>query len=200
MAFLKVSLGNGIPVAIRGPRVLLRPYAPADFEMWASLRELSREHLQPWEPAWPANDLTRPAFRNRVRHYQREAREGTGYGFGIFDENGGELRGGLTITNIRRGVTQAASLGYWLGLPYLGRGLATEAVLSAVTFGFNQLQLHRFEAASMPSNTASINVLKRVGFVREGLARRYLKINGVWQDHVMFGLLADDIARGTGNE
>lgn len=200
MAFLKVSLGNGIPVAIRGPRVLLRPYTAADFEMWTSLRELSREHLQPWEPEWPANDLTRPAFRNRVRHYQREAREGTGYGFGIFDENGGELRGGLTMTNIRRGVTQAASLGYWLGLPYLGRGLATEAVLSAVTFGFNQLQLHRFEAASMPSNTASINVLQRVGFVREGLARRYLKINGVWQDHILFGLLADDIARGTGNE
>lgn len=200
MAFLKVSLGNGIPVAIRGPRVLLRPFVPADYEMWAALREVSREHLQPWEPQWPANDLTRPAFRNRVRHYQREAREGTGYGFGIFDENGGELRGGLTLTNIRRGVTQAASLGYWLGLPYLGRGFATEAVQTAVTFGFNQLRLHRFEAASMPSNTASINVLQRVGFVREGFARRYLKINGVWQDHILFGLLADDIARGTGNE
>lgn len=200
MAFLKVGRGSDPQSAIRGGRVLLRPYVASDYANWAELRARSREHLRPWEPVWPKDDLTRAAFRRRIRHYQREAREDLSYAFGIFDERGGELRGGLTLTNVRRGVTQSASLGYWLGLPFLGRGLMTDAVRTVVTHAFDDLRLHRIEAASMPSNTGSINVLQRVGFVREGFARRYLKINGVWQDHVLFALLADDIARGTGDE
>lgn len=200
MAFLKVVRGSDTQVTIRGKGVLLRPYTASDYTAWAELRACSREHLRPWEPVWPYDDLTRPAFRRRIRHYQREAREDRGYAFGIFDEGGEELRGGLTLTNVRRGVTQAATLGYWLGVPFLKRGIMTEAVRAAVTHGFEDLRLHRIEAASMPSNTGSIKVLERVGFVREGLARRYLKINGAWQDHILFALLAEDIARGTGDE
>ena len=200
MAFLKVGLGNDIQIAVRGGRVLLRPYLTSDYMLWAQLRARSREHLRPWEPVWPHDDLTRTSLRRRVRHYQREARDDAGYAFGVFNEHGRELYGGLTLTNVRRGVTQAASLGYWLGLPFVGRGFMTDAVRTAVHYAFDELRLHRIEAASMPSNTGSINVLQRVGFVREGLARRYLKINGVWQDHVLFALLAEDIARGTGDE
>jgi ribosomal-protein-alanine N-acetyltransferase len=195
-----VGRGSDPQSTIRGKRVLLRPYLVSDYLQWAELRARSREHLRPWEPVWPKDDLTRSAFRRRIRHYQREAREDLSYAFGVFDERGTELRGGLTLTNVRRGVTQSASLGYWLGLPYVGRGLMTDAVHTAVVHAFDDLRLHRIEAASMPSNTGSINVLERVGFVREGFARRYLKINGVWQDHILFALLADDIARGTGDE
>ena len=103
--------------------------------------------------------------------------------------------GGLTLSNVRRGVTQAAVLGYWLGMPFVCRGHMTEAVRAAVAFGFESLHLHRLEAASMPNKPSSIRVLERVGFRREGFARRLLKINGVWEDHVLLRLLNDDARR-----
>ncbi len=98
----------------------------------------------------------------------------------------------MTLNNVRRGVTQAVALGYWLGAQYTGRGLMTEAVCAAATFAFDRLRLHRIEAACLPHNAASIAVLERAGFTREGLARRYLKIDGVWQDHLLFARLVDD--------
>ena len=167
----------------------------SDYAAWAELRAHSRAHLTPWEPVWPRDELTRSAFRRRVRHYQREAREDLGYAFLIFRETDDRLLGGLTLSNVRRGVTQAAVLGYWLGLPFVRRGYMTEAVAAIVRFAFDELRLHRLEAATMPVNHASIRVLERNGFRREGLARRLLKINGVWQDHVLYALLAEELRR-----
>ena len=102
------------------------------------------------------------------------------------------LIGGLNISNVRRGVAQAASLGYWMGAPYAGRGLMTDAVRAALHFAFSTLRLNRLEAACLPTNAASQRVLEKAGFTREGRARRYLKINGQWQDHDLFALLQDD--------
>jgi len=163
-----------------------------DYVAWAEVRQRSRDHLVPWEPAWARDELTRPAFRRRVRHYQRELREDLGYAFFIFDDRDDALIGGLTLSNVRRGVTQAAALGYWLGAPYVRRGYMTESVSAVATFAFDKLRLHRLEAACLPHNAASIGVLERSGFLREGRARRYLKINGVWQDHLLFARLSDD--------
>jgi ribosomal-protein-alanine N-acetyltransferase len=101
----------------------------------------------------------------------------------------------LTLSNVRRGVTQAAVLGYWLGLPFLKQGYMTEAVAAVAAFAFEDLHLHRLEAATMPSNTASIGVLERNRFSAEGLARRLLKINGTWEDHVLHGLLSEEFSR-----
>jgi len=117
-----------------------------------------------------------------------------GYAFLIFDDTDDQLVGGVTLSNLRRGVTQAAVLGYWLGLPYIKRGYMTRAVQSLAGFAFDELLLHRIEAATMPANTASIRVLERNGFRREGFARGLLKINGLWEDHILFALLADDFA------
>ncbi len=197
MAFLRAG---SIPEAlIHGRRVWLRPPQMSDYGPWAELRALSRTHLTPWEPAWPRDELTKSAYRRRVRHYQREARDDLGYSFLIFATAEDELLGGLTLSNIRRGVTQAAAIGYWLGVPYVRRGYMTEAVLAILPHAFDALRLHRLEAAAQPDNTASVRLLERCGFAREGLARRYLKINGVWQDHVLFALLAEDRAvRGLG--
>jgi ribosomal-protein-alanine N-acetyltransferase len=161
----------------------------SDYVRWAELRSESRDHLRPWEPAWAIDELTRAAFRRRVRHYQREAQDDLGYAFLIFREDDNRLIGGLSLASVRRGVSQSASLGYWLGRGSTGQGFMTDAVSAAVQFSFGQLRLHRLEAASMPSNTASIRVLERTGFVREGYAPEYLKINGKWSDHVLFGLL-----------
>lgn len=197
MAFLRSGLGQETHLSVRGDRLVLRPLAMGDYPAWAELRALSRSHLVPWEPVWSRDELSRSAFRRRLRFYQREAREDVGYAFAIFDEPGGVLAGGVSLSNVRRGVTQAASLGYWLGEPYCGRGLMTRALDALVPFAFDELRLHRIEAACMPQNTASVAVLQRAGFEQEGLARRYLKINGAWRDHLLFAMVAGD-AEGEG--
>jgi ribosomal-protein-alanine N-acetyltransferase len=191
MAFLRSGIGSELPL-IRTRGVFLRPPHMGDYLEWAELRALSRNHLVPWEPQWSRDELTRDAFRRRVRHYQREQREDLGYAFFIFREFDEVLLGGLTLSNVRRGVTQAASVGYWMGLPYTRQGHMTNALGGAMRFAFEDLKLHRLEAACMPHNEASIRVLERNGFRREGLARRYLKIDGEWQDHLLFAILVDD--------
>ena len=195
MAFLRSSVGQDSALIVRGRGLWLRPPMMSDYPAWAELRARSRGHLTPWEPLWQRDELIRSAFRRRVRHYQREAREDQGYAFLILKDADDELLGGLTLSNVRRGVTQVAVLGYWLGLPYVKRGYMTEAVAAIAGFAFEELHLHRLEAATMPSNLASIRVLERNGFEREGLARRLLKINGTWEDHVLHALLADDFSR-----
>jgi len=190
MAFLRSGLVSDIPSVVQGERVVLRVPQVSDYGPWAELRAESRAHLQPWEPTWPRDDLGRTAFKRRVRHYQREARADQGYAFLIFDAADERLVGGIALTNVQRGVTQSASLGYWLGRSQLGRGYMTDAVRALVGFGFGALRLHRLEAATQPANAPSIRVLERNGFVREGYARQYLRIDGVWRDHIFFGLVA----------
>lgn len=164
----------------------------ADFPAWVEVREASRDFLVSWEPAWPADDLTRTAFRRRIRRYLQDVREDAAYPFFIFRSANQALLGGLTLSNVRRGVTQSCSVGYWVGQPYARQGVMFAALSAILPFVFDQLRLHRLEAACLPSNTASIRLLEKVGFSREGYARRYLRINGMWQDHILFAMLHDD--------
>ena len=196
MAFLRSGIGGDWLPHVRVDGIHLRPPHMGDYAAWAELRALSRDHLTPWEPQWTRDELSRDAFRRRVRHFQRELREDLGYAFFLFRDLDDRLLGGITLSNVRRGVTQAAAVGYWIGKPFAGRGLMTKAVSGVVRFAFEELKLHRLEAACMPSNAASIRVLEKNGFQREGLARRYLKINGVWQDHLLYATLADDPREG----
>jgi ribosomal-protein-alanine N-acetyltransferase len=115
MAFLRSTTGHDNAVTLRGRGVWLRAPLMGDYAPWAELRALSRDHLTPWEPVWQRDELSRSAFRRRVRYYQRESREDLGYAFLIFSDVGDQLIGGLTLSNVRRGVTQAAVLGDWLG-------------------------------------------------------------------------------------
>jgi ribosomal-protein-alanine N-acetyltransferase len=177
---------------IRTDRVLLRFPTMSDFGQWSALRAESRSFLAPWEPVWPADDLTRVAFRRRIRRYQRDIRNGTGYPFFVFTPDGDTLVGGLTLTHVQRGVTQSCSLGYWMGAAYAGKGFMSAAVKSAVVFAFDTLHLNRVEAACLPNNSASIRLLEKVGFTREGYARRFLCIDGKWQDHLLYGMVRDD--------
>jgi ribosomal-protein-alanine N-acetyltransferase len=190
MAFLRSSLVSDFPPAVRGKRVILRAPQNSDYGPWAELRAESRAHLQPWEPTWPRDDLTRPAFKRRVRHHQREARADQGYAFFVFDGEEDRIVGGIALTNVQRGVTQSASVGYWLGRSATGRGYMSDALEALIPFAFRDLHLHRIEAATQPQNTASVRVLERNGFVREGYARSYLRIDGQWRDHLLYGLVA----------
>lgn len=192
MAFLRASPIVDPETEIRGAGVYLRHPTMQDYAAWAELRALSRAHLTPWEPAWARDELTRSNFRRRLRQYHRELRDDQGYAYLIFSDADSTLVGGLNLSNVRRGVSQTASLGYWIGAPYAGRGLMTDAVRTAVRFAFGVLRVNRLEAACLPTNAASQRVLEKVGFVREGRARRYLKINDKWQDHDLFALLQDD--------
>lgn len=194
MAFLR-SVGQETGPVLESRRLVLRTPGSNDYVPWAELRAVSRERLVPWEPAWSRDELTRSAFRRRLRHYQRDLRDETGYAFFMFRREDQRLVGGLSLSNIRRGVTLAVTLGYWMGLPFHNRGYMTEAVDTVLPFVFGTLWLHRIEAACLPSNQASIRVLEKCGFEREGLARRYLRINGVWQDHYLYAALAEDLRR-----
>jgi ribosomal-protein-alanine N-acetyltransferase len=190
MAFFRtVSFSEPLPT-IEGDGIFLRAPQMSDYSEWTTLREASRAFLTPWEPTWPADDLSRSAFRRRLRRYAEDQRADTSYAFFLFRKSDEALVGGLTLANIRRGVAQAGSLGYWIGEPFARRGLMTGAVQALVPFSFGSLRLHRLEAACIPSNTASIRLLEKAGFVREGYAREYLCINGLWQDHLLFGCIS----------
>jgi [ribosomal protein S5]-alanine N-acetyltransferase len=192
MAFFRtVSFGEIIP-AITGGGVLLRTPVSSDYAEWAAVREKSRDFLTPWEPTWPADDLTRSAFRRRIKRYAEDQRGDLAYAFLIFRSDDGALVGGLTLANIRRGVAQAGSIGYWVGQPFARKGYMTAAVRALIPFCFGTLRLHRLEAACIPDNAASIGLLEKTGFKREGYARGYLCINGVWQDHLLYARLKDD--------
>jgi [ribosomal protein S5]-alanine N-acetyltransferase len=191
MAFFRtINFADPTP-SVMGEGVMLRTPQATDHAEWAALRERSRDFLKPWEPTWPADDLSRGAFRRRIRRYTEDLRSDQSYAFLIFRSTDGRLVGGLTLANVRRGVAQAGSLGYWMGLPYIRHGHMTAAVRAVIPFAFGTLRLHRLEAACIPTNTASIRLLENTGFVREGYAREYLCINGVWQDHLLYGRLKD---------
>jgi [ribosomal protein S5]-alanine N-acetyltransferase len=191
MAFFRtINFADPAPSVV-GEGVILRPPQATDHAEWAALRELSRDFLTPWEPIWPADDLSRGAFRRRIRRYTEDLRTDQSYAFLIFRSNDGRMVGGLTLANVRRGVAQAGSLGYWMGFPYARQGYMTAAVRAVIPFAFSTLRLHRLEAACIPTNSASIRLLENTGFVREGYAREYLCINGIWQDHLLYGRLRD---------
>jgi len=192
MAFFRTVTSSETLPAIAGAGVTLRVPQGSDYAEWAALRETSRAYLVPWEPTWPDDDLTRGAFRRRLKRYAEDLRNDLAYAFLIFRSEDNALVGGLTLANIRRGVAQAGSIGYWTGAPFARKGHMTAAMRALVPFCFTTLRLHRLEAACIPGNTASVRLLEKTGFQREGYARSYLCINGVWQDHLLYARLKDD--------
>src|SRR5258707_13106235 len=159
MAFFRtVSLSDLMP-AITGEGVVLRAPQMSDYAEWAALREASRDFLTPWEPTWPTDDLTRSAFRRRIRRYTEDLRTDQGYAFLIVRRSDDALVGGLTLANIRRGVAQAGSLGYWMGLPFARHGYMTAAVRAVIPFAFGTLRLHRLAGAGIPTEVTSTRLL-----------------------------------------
>ncbi len=192
MALLRTITRPDSEPVVEGDGVHLRHPVMSDYEAWSDLRERSRAFLVPWEPTWPLDDLTRSAFRRRLRRYAKDLRDDQAYPFFVFRNKDNVLVGGCTLSNVRRGVTQACSLGYWIGEPYQRQGLMSAAVCALAPYVFDVLRLHRIEAACLPNNEASKRLLLKAGFHEEGYARQYLRINGVWRDHVLFARIKGD--------
>lgn len=190
---LRSPLSVDATPTIHGDGIYLRAPIGADYGPWSDLRERSRNFLAPWEPTWPADDLTRSSYKRRIKRYLREVRDDSGYAFFLFRQDDDSLMGGIRLSHVRRGVAQSCSLGYWMGECYAGRGYMTAAVRSIIPFIFDALRLHRIEAACLPHNKASMCLLEKVGFQHEGRARSYLCINGLWQDHMLFAFVESDL-------
>jgi [ribosomal protein S5]-alanine N-acetyltransferase len=188
--FPRLFLARPEPFRLAGGAVVLRPPERGDYEAWASLRGRSQGFLAPWEPSWPPDALARANFRARVARYAEDWRTDQAYNFFIFarDET---LLGGIGLANIRRGVSETASLGYWIGEPFARQGYMTASLPLVLDFAFERLRLHRIEAACLPINLPSRTLLLHAGFAEEGYARQYLCIDGKWQDHLLFAILRD---------
>lgn len=191
------ALFGSARVELSGKRIALRHPRWSDYGAWAALRRESRKFLEPWEPSWSTDELERSAWRQRLRQYRHERRQGTGETFLILDRINDDLVGGISIGNIRRGVAQSGHIGYWMGEKHSGKGLMSEALSLVTEYGILTLGLHRIEAACIPDNKRSIRVLEKAGFRSEGLLRSYLRINGKWQDHILFSLTAEDFKVGS---
>lgn len=189
--FPRLFLARTDPFRLVGERVYLRAPERMDWEAWASLRGRSRNFLEPWEPSWPADALSRLSFRSRIARYAEDWRGDQAYNFFIFSHDDA-LVGGIGLSNVRRGVSETASLGYWVGEPFARQGFMTAALPLVLDFSFDRVRLHRVEAACLPTNVPSRALLTRIGFQQEGYARQYLCIAGKWQDHLLFAILRED--------
>jgi [ribosomal protein S5]-alanine N-acetyltransferase len=187
MGLLQGLLTQKPDYAVRGKTVFLRNPRMEDFAQWRDLRVASRAFLMPWEPAWQDDELLQSSFRRRMNHYAKLASDDLAYPFFIFDAAEEQLMGAITISNVRRGVAQMATLGYWTGAAFSNRRVMTDAIAAILQFSVAELGLNRMEAACLPANLPSMKLLERAGFDREGFAKAYLKINGVWEDHVLWG-------------
>jgi [ribosomal protein S5]-alanine N-acetyltransferase len=180
------------PFRLAGRRTVLRAPDRLDWRAWVELRHASRTFLTPWEPSWGDDALSRAAFRRRLARYALEWHSDQGYTFLLFRLEDDALVGGISLTNVRRGVAESASVGYWVGEPHARQGYMSEGLTLTLRFAFERLRLHRIEAACLPHNAPSRGLLLKTGFTEEGYAREYLCIDGKWQDHVLFGILAHE--------
>ena len=177
-----------------GDHILLRLPRYQDYAAWYALRSESRAFLQPWEPSWRHDELTESAFRARVIRNSQEFSSGLAVPLFMFQREDKALLGGITIGYIRRGAAQSCMVGYWMGERHAAKGHMFAAVQLVVPYIFSGLQLHRIEAACIPENWKSIRLLEKAGFEREGVLRKYLKINGEWCDHILYSLIEGDTA------
>jgi ribosomal-protein-alanine N-acetyltransferase len=190
-----MTIRNVKTKALVGPRVELRALRVDDFPVWRDVRVRSRDWLEPWEPlpepGSPDPALDREAFRARCGAWERQRHFDSAYGFGMFLHDG-RFAGEISLGSVQRGPFQSAFVGYWVDAEHAGRGLIPEGVAVMLRYGFDDLLLHRIEAAIVPRNAASRRVAEKLGMRDEGVAVRFLQIRGRWEDHVRYAITAEE--------
>lgn len=183
---------------ITGPRVDLRPLKASDWDGWHAVRTRSRDWLEPWEPLGdpgapdPATDAE--AFRARCGAWERQRHFDAAYGYGIFLRSDSAFVGEVSLGSVQRGPFQSANIGYWIDEANAGQGLMPEAVALVIRHAFEELGLHRVEAAIVPRNARSRRVVDKLGLREEGTSEKFLQIRGVWEDHVRYAITVEEWA------
>jgi len=187
------SLSSGA-IRLYGKRVMLRPLTPADWSQWAEVRQRNEQWLTPWEPLRPTNLLDptrdREAFMSRCSARDRDRQVGVAYGFGVFV--GADLAGEINLNGVARGALQSGTVGYWIDKDKAGHRYTAEGVVVLARFAFEQLRLHRIEICIVPRNRNSRRVMEVLAIREEGVAQRFLEINGTWEDHVRYAITAEE--------
>jgi ribosomal-protein-alanine N-acetyltransferase len=182
------------PALLHGRRVLLRPLTLNDFDEWRAVRRRCNDWLTKWEPrripGQPDTVEDRQAFSARCSVRMREIQLGTGYGFGIFVD--GRFGGEINVNSIHRGAHQSAYVGYWIDEALAGQGYMPESLVTVLRFSFEELLLHRLQISIIPRNTSSRRVVEKLDLRDEGIAERYLEINGTWEDHVRYAITSEE--------
>ncbi|MBW3668192.1 MAG: GNAT family N-acetyltransferase [Actinobacteria bacterium] len=185
-----------LPAELDGRRIRLRPLVSDDFAEWQEVRRRCNDWLTRWEPAPSpgAPDVVEDprAFAARCGARERERQLGTAYGFGIFVD--GRFAGEINVSSVQRGAMQSCTVGYWVDEAQAGHGYVPEALVAVLRFAFEELRLHRVEIGIIPRNRASRRVVEKLGIREEGVAQRFLQINGVWEDHIRYGMTVEEWA------
>jgi ribosomal-protein-alanine N-acetyltransferase len=195
MSFLNAYSLKKNQFEITGQKVILRPPQYSDWKAWADERKKNKLYLQPWEPLWSINELERSSFVKRVRMFERLSHNDQAYSFLIYKSDNEDFIGEVNISNVQRGIIQSCTIGYWIAKDCEGKGMMSESLELVKEFIFNELKLHRIEAACLPHNIPSLKVLLKNGFIKEGTARKLLKINDKWQDHTVLSFILDDFKK-----
>jgi ribosomal-protein-alanine N-acetyltransferase len=172
---------------------MLRSLTPADFPEWSEVRLRNEPWLVPWEPrrtVRPDPTRDREAFEARCMVRDRERQAGTSYGFGLFIDN--HLAGEINLNTVLRGAMQSGTVGYWIDQARAGHGYTPEGVVAVLRFAFEDLGLHRIEVCIVPRNLNSRRVMEKLRIRDEGVAVRFLEINGTWEDHVRYGITVEE--------
>ena len=188
------SMPSSNGLRLYGRRVMMRPLTPGDFGPWTEVRVRNEGWLVPWEPARSSRladpTRSRDAFSSRCASRDRERQAGTAYGFGVFVDNA--FAGEINLNNIVRGALQCGTVGYWIDRARAGHGYTAEGMVVTSRFAFDELHLHRLEICIVPRNANSRRVMEKLQIREEGVAQRYLEINGTWEDHVRFAITAEE--------
>ncbi|AHX12435.1 alanine acetyltransferase [Dyella jiangningensis] len=177
---------------IHTPRTLVRVVDAGDAQRLLRYRVQNREHLAPWEPLRDSSYYTLDHCIRTLADAREAMRLDRVYPFVVLDLAGADIIANFTFANIVRGAFQACHLGYSVAASRQGQGLMYEALSAVMPWAFRELDMHRVMANYMPRNERSGRLLERLGFEREGYAKRYLQIAGMWEDHVLTARIRED--------
>lgn len=179
-------------ILLRGDKIYLRILQEDDAQAFTSVLKVNKNYWSVFEPRQDPGFYTVSTQREKIRESLYQLRNRREYNFGIFDNITGDLVGHISLYNIKRLPFLSAFIGYSIDEQKTGRGIGTEGLKLVTAFAFEEVGLHRIEAYVSPRNKGSISVLEKSGYKQEGLLRKVLYINGVWEDHYLYGILEDD--------
>jgi ribosomal-protein-alanine N-acetyltransferase len=185
---------SSVPIRLAGQRITMRPLAASDFRAWSEVRARNSAWLTVWEPlrqpTLPDPTTDRSAFTSRCVQRDRDRVNGVAYQFGLFIDQ--HVAGEVNLNNVIRGAMQSGTIGYWIDEHHAGQAYVAEGVALLMQFAFEQLSLHRVEICIVPRNTNSRRVMEKLDIRDEGIALRYLEINGLWEDHIRYAMTIEE--------